>query len=295
MSPIYSMTGFGQAQLEDEELSVSVTVRTVNHRNLDLVVRLPDELRPLERRIGDCLRAELRRGRVEARVEVGQLGERPVQVRVSRGAVAELWQAAEELCAEGLADRGLAFADLLRLPDVVKLTLEPHAWSEGGEGLVLRAVEAARDQAADARRREGARLGEIVAGFVSDLATLVDEIEERRPEARLRLEEAFRRRLAELLEGAAPSEERLVQEVALLVERTDVQEEIDRLRAHLEHARGLLAEEEPIGRRLEFLSQELLREINTLGAKSRDLPILRYVLDAKSVCDRLREQVQNIE
>ena len=83
--------------------------------------------------------------------------------------------------------------------------------------------------------------------------------------------------------------------MALLVERTDVQEEIDRLRAHFEHGRRLLASGEPIGRRLEFLSQELLREINTLGAKSRDLPILGHVLDAKAACDRLREQVQNIE
>ncbi len=87
----------------------------------------------------------------------------------------------------------------------------------------------------------------------------------------------------------------MAQEIAVQVERSDVQEEIDRLGAHLEHGRQLLVSDEPVGRRLEFLSQELLREINTLGAKSRDLPILRSVLDAKSVCDRLREQVQNIE
>lgn len=290
MSKVRSMTGFGQAQLDGERLRVVVSVRTVNHRNLDFAIRLAEELRPIERQIGDCLRAELQRGRVDVRVEATHLGERPVEVRVSPAAVEELRRVAEELGSESLA-----LADLLRLPEVVKLSAVPHAWDEEDHRLVLSAVEAARDQAAAARRSEGEKLGEIVGGFIDELAGLLKEVEDRRPEARQRLEESFRRRLDELLDGQEPSDERFAQEVAILVERTDVQEEIDRLRAHLEHARQLLDSGEPVGRRLEFLSQELLREINTLGAKSRDLPILRSVLDAKAVCDRLREQVQNIE
>ncbi len=134
-----------------------------------------------------------------------------------------------------------------------------------------------------------------MGALLEELAAVLDEIDGRRPEARSQLEDGFRRRIAELREAPGVSEERLAQEVALLVERTDVQEELDRLRAHLEHARGLLAETEPVGRRLDFLTQELLREVNTLGAKSRDLPILRLVLDAKSACEQLREQVQNLE
>ena len=296
MNPLRSMTGFGQAQLDGERLRVVVSVRTVNHRNLDLVVRLPEELRPMERRIADCLRGELRRGRVEARVDVTHLDERPCRVQVSHGAVAELRRAAEELGSEGLAERGLAFADLLRLPEVVKLSFEPHSWGEEDHELVLEAVAEARDQAVAGRGREGERLATILGGFLDELERLLEEIEERRPEARQRLEETFRARLEELLGGAEPpGEERLAQEVVLLVERTDVQEEVDRLRAHLEHGRELLEADEPVGRRLEFLGQELLREINTLGSKSRDLPILRSVLDAKTVCDRLREQVLNVE
>ena len=295
MSEPRSMTGFGQAERAAEALRVTVSVRTVNHRHLDLAIRLPDDLRPLERQIGDCLRAELRRGRVDARVEVTHLAERPCRVTVASGAVAELRRAGEALADEGLTDRALTFADLLRLPDVVRLAVEPHAWGADEHRLVLEAVAAARDQAVAARRHEGARLAELVTGFLDELAALLDEVDGRRPEARQQLERAFRSRLDELLAGPPPSEERLAQEVALLVERSDIQEEVDRLRAHLGHGRELLGSGEPIGRRLEFLSQELLREINTLGAKSRDLPILRLVLDAKSVCDRLREQVQNIE
>ncbi len=295
MSVVRSMTGYGQSQVEGDGLRLAVSVRAVNHRNLDLVMRLPEDLRPIERRIGDCLRTELHRGRVEVRVEVTHLGERPCQVRVSRGAVAELRRAAEELGSDGLAERDLTFADLLRLPEVVKLSFEPHSWTDDDHRQVLGAVETARDQAVAARRHEGERLGEIVTGFLDELGRLLVEIEARRPDARRRLEETFRQRLDELLAGPPPSEERLAQEVALLVERSDVQEEIDRLGAHLEHGRQLLASGEPVGRRLEFLSQELLREINTLGAKCRDLPILRSVLDAKAACDRLREQVQNIE
>ena len=290
MRKVRSMTGFGQAQLEGERLRVAVSVRTVNHRNLDFAIRLPEELRPIERQIGDCLRTELQRGRVDVRVEATHLGERSVEVRVSKGAVEELRRVAEELGSESLA-----LADLLRLPEVVKLSAEAHAWDGEDHRLVLSAVEAARDQAVEARQSEGEKLGEIVGGFIDELARLLKEVEDRRPEARQRLEENFRKRLDELLEGQPPSDERFAQEVALLVERTDVQEEIDRLRAHLGHGRQLLGSGEPVGRRLEFLSQELLREINTLGAKSRDLPILRSVLDAKAVCDRLREQVQNIE
>ncbi len=290
MSQVRSMTAFRQAQREGDRLRVAVSVRTVTHRHLDPAVRLPADPRPIERRIGDRLRAELRRGRVDARVEVTHLGERPVEVRVSRDAVEELRRAARELGSEGPT-----FAELLRLPEVVKLSVERHSWTQEDHRLVLDAVEAARDQAAAARRQEGERLAELVAGFLDQLAGLLEEVENRRPEARQRLEEGFRQRLDELLAGTPPSEERLVQEIAVLVERTDVQEEVDRLRAHIEHGRGLLDSGEPVGRRLEFLSQELLREINTLGAKSRDLPILRSVLDAKAVCDRLREQVQNIE
>ncbi len=255
MSSVRSMTGFGQGQLEGASLRVAASLRAVNHRNLDLVMRLPEELRPIERRLGDCLRRELHRGRVEVRVEVSHLEERPCQVRVSRDAVAELRRAAEELGSEGLAERGLAFADLLRLPEVVKLAFAPHSWSENEQRLVLDAVAAARDQAAASRRAEGARLAEIVVGFLDELAGLRESIEQRRPEARQRLEEAFRQRLDELLAGPPPGEERLAQEVAMLVERTDVQEEVDRLRAHLEHGRRLLGSGEPIGRRLEFLSQ----------------------------------------
>jgi uncharacterized protein (TIGR00255 family) len=290
------MTGFGEARAEEGDLRVAVSVRTVNHRNLDLVLRLPEELRPLERQISGCLGAELERGRVEVRIDVTRLGERPCQVGVSHGAVEALRRAAEELADEGLlSDRGLAFADLLRLPEVVKLSFAPPSWSEEDRRLVLSVVESARDQAAGTRRLEGERLAGLVASHLQDLEDLLGEIERRRPEARQRLEDGFRRRLDELLDGPPPSEERLAQEVALLVERSDVQEEIDRLRAHLDHGRELLRDKGPVGRRLEFLGQELLREVNTLGAKSRDLPILRAVLDAKSVCDRLREQVQNIE
>ena len=169
MSQVRSMTGFGQAQLDGEQLRVVVSVRSVNHRNLDLVIRLPEDLRPIERRIGESLRAQLHRGRVEARVDVTHLGERPCRVVVARGAVGELRRAAEELASEELADRGLAFADLLRLPEVVKVSHEPHGWSDDDHDLVLRAAAAARDQAVAARRLEGERLAEIVSGFLDEL------------------------------------------------------------------------------------------------------------------------------
>lgn len=290
-----SMTGYGQAQLERGGLRVAARVRTVNHRQLDLVLRMPDELRPMEAQVRDCLRAELRRGRVEARLELSHLGERPSRVELSRGAVAALREAADALESEGLASRELRFADLLRLPEVVRLSFEPHAWSDEDRDLVLGAAAAARDQAVAARSAEGERLAAVLAGHLDELAGLQAELAAGAPEARERLEDRFRKRLEELLAGPPPSEERLAQEIALLAERSDVREELDRLAAHLEAARGLLASREPVGRRLEFLIQEMLREINTLGAKCRDLPLTRSVLAAKAVCDRLREQVLNIE
>ena len=290
-----SMTGFGEARLENEGVRVTARVRTVNHRQLDMVVRLPEELRPLEPQIAGCLRQELERGRVEVRLAVDHLGERPSRVEVARQAIVALRRAADELASEGLADRQLSFADLVRLPDVVRLSFDPFAWSEDDHRLVLEVTAAARDQAAAARQTEGERLSAILAGHLDELERLHAEITQRLPEAGRRLAEGFRRRLDELLEGPPPAEDRLAQEIALLVEKSDVQEELDRLRAHLEHARELLVAPGPVGRRLEFLGQEMLREINTLGAKSRDLPISRLVLDAKAACDRLREQVHNVE
>ncbi len=295
VTTLRSMTGFGQAGGENERLRLSVALRTVNHRHLDLVLRLPDELRPLEPEIRRALRRELRRGRVDLRVDLSYLGERASRVEVARQAVAHLGRAARELADAGLTSGELSFGDLVRLPEVLRLDFEPYRWRDEDTALLLEVVGQAVAQVSAARQAEGGRLRDALSTQLDELQAAAAGIAERRPEAAAALEAGFRQRLAELTAGTGLSEERLTQEVAVLAERTDVQEELDRLAAHVEHARELLADADAVGRRLEFLSQEMLRELNTLGAKSRDLPIIRQVLDAKAACERLREQVQNVE
>ncbi len=291
------MTGFGQAQAEDARRRVDVTVQGWNHRSLDLVVRLPEELRSLEPAVRERATTAARRGRCEVAVRVASIGERHTRVRLDREALRALGESARELAATGWVEPRITMGELLRSPQLLTVEPEPDDWSEVATTLFLETVERALVAFGAARSGEGGRLGAVLERGRTELAVLVDQLEVRRGTAAERIESSLRSRLDELVEGgfrAVPAE-RLAQEVALLIDRGDVREEIDRLRAHLEHFAEITRSDEPVGKRLDFLAQEILRELNTFGAKSRDHELTRLVVDAKVVCEQLREQIQNVE
>ncbi|HEV8580046.1 MAG TPA: YicC/YloC family endoribonuclease [Thermoanaerobaculia bacterium] len=290
-----SMTGYGEASGENARHGITMSVRAVNHRFLDLQLRIGEDLRGSESALRDAIGREVARGRVEARVEVRPLAERKANVQVNMGIIREAHAAVHQLSEAGLVERGLAAGDLLRLPEAFRVELADEEWSGEDEELLLSVARNAVAQLVTGREQEGASLAAILDEKLRGLEETVTRLDALRGPVREEIAAALRRRLAELLAGQAVDEARIAQEVALLVDRSDVSEEIDRLRSHVEHFRAVTREPGAVGKRLDFLTQEIFRELNTLGAKCRNAEMTRAVLDAKVLSEQIREQVQNIE
>ena len=293
-----SMTGFGRGAASGEGLEVVVRLRAVNHRNLDVVVRTGEELRPLENTLRERLARRLARGRVELQVELQRLATSGEGPRLDEGAVAGYVELRDRLLSSGVlnSDR-LDLAELLRMPGVLAPDASDCSLSEGEQRVVFEALESALDQLEQARTSEGEKLAAALEERRLGLGTVQEDLAELRQGHAETLRAQLEERLEQLLEGrnGLPDETRLAQEVVLLVDRSDVSEELDRLGSHLEHLEEILVAEGSIGKRLDFLAQEIFRELNTIAAKCRDSAMTRRVLDGKVLCEQLREQIQNIE
>ena len=289
-----SMTGFGEGAGESGSLRVVATVRTVNHRFLDVAIRQPDELRPLEPRVRALVKRSVHRGRVDLRIEVEPLGDHGVEVDVDRVAVRALAETVEKLASEGSVAGGVRFGDLVQLRDVVRVRAGSRAWIERETDLVLEVVGAALSELEAGRSREGGELLPALRRALGVLREIHSELSAIGEELRQSLLATLRARLAEMLEGDV-AEDRLAQEVAILADKADVQEELDRLLVHLDAFEATLEAEGAVGRRMDFLAQEILRERNTVASKCRDANVASRIVDAKVACEQLREQVQNVE
>jgi len=289
------MTGYGEASGENARHGITVSLRAVNHRFLDLQLRIGEELRECEAALRDAIGREITRGRVEARVEVRPVAERKATVQVNMGVIREAHAAVHQLTGAGLVEGGLSAGDLMRLPEAFRVELAGEAWDEEDKELLLGVARAAIAQLVAGREKEGASLAAIMEEKLRGVGEAVARLDTLRGPVREELAAALLRRLAELLGNQSLDESRIAQEVALLVDRSDVSEEIDRLRSHLEHFHAVTSEPGASGKRLDFLTQEIFRELNTLGAKCRNAGMTRAVLDAKVLCEQIREQVQNVE
>ena len=290
-----SMTGYGEASGRNARRSVTVALKAVNHRFLDVQLRLSDELRASEAALRELLARELVRGRIEARVEVRAAGQRESAVEVDGELVRAVHAAVRELLEAGVLSEGLTAGDLLRMPSAMRVASAAEGWDELDEELLLSIAAAAVAQLTAGREAEGAGLAAALEERLVGLDATVALLEALRGPALEESAAALRRRVSELLGGQPLDESRVAQEVALLADRGDVSEELDRLRSHLGHFRTVAAETGATGKRLDFLTQEIFRELNTLGAKCRNAAMVRAVLEAKALCEQLREQVQNVE
>lgn len=287
-----SMTGFGRAQAAlADGTQVSVTVRGVNHRFLDLALKLRDDLGVLEAPLRKAVSASVVRGRVDLSVRVTRPAGGAVSLDgAAAGRYAEEWR---RLAGPNGLPADLTARDLLSLPGVVRV-----ADDEAGEALgagVLEAVETALADFDASRRREGAALRDALEAILGRLEAGISRVAEAREGLSERLLVQLRERIVKLAAGVPLDEARLAQEVALLADRADIAEEVDRFRAHLAEVRRLLAGDEACGKRLDVLAQELHREANTSGQKARELPLTRILLDLKSDVEAFKEQVQNVE
>lgn len=296
------MTGIGEATEQRGSCRVTVTARSVNQRYLDCAVRLRAPYRLLEPELRAVIAAEIRRGRVELRVEIETAPDAATAELCDETADA-LQRTVRRWRRRGLVASDLSAGELMSAVRGSRLEgVSPVMGAEERE-LALRVSRRAVAALVAEREREGRVLEDALRGHLSELRREVEALAARRGEVVDRAPDELERRVRELLDGDEPGgaagagldPARLVQEVALLIERGDTAEELERLDGHLDGFETAMAEEGAVGRRLDFLTQEILRELNTVGSKCRDLAMQRAVVEGKVLCEQLREQVQNIE
>jgi uncharacterized protein (TIGR00255 family) len=289
------MTGFGRASFEAAGSTFAVELRSVNQRNLDLSVRLPRALSGLEAELRRLLSQRFSRGKLELSVALAAGAAPRAELEVDRALLLRYLALARELSREsGVIDR-VSVAELLAMPGVVR-AVEAAAREEDAAAPLLEAVARAADGALAMRAAEGGALARELSARLATVNALVAELGGRAGEVQRAVRERLRVRAEQLrAETGLLDEARLYHEVALAAERLDVAEELARLASHVEQFSAALASDEPVGRKLDFLTQELAREANTLGAKAGDAPLAQRVVDLKAEIDRIREQVQNIE
>ena len=287
---IQSMTGYARHEVTVGGNVLTWEARSVNHRFLEIAFRLPEELRGLEPQFKACVQARLGRGKVDLGLRLAQAPSAPSPFIVDESLVMRLVEAAGHVDGLGGGGEGLRTIDLLRWPGVLQ---EPRPAVEGLGETAMTALVSTLDTLIEARGGEGERLAEMLEARCAQILTLTHFVGERLPQLQSEQLERMRSRLARL--DVATDEGRLEQEVALLVSRMDVAEELDRLRAHVAQLREVLQRDEPVGRRLDFLMQELNREANTLSSKSVDMEVTRAAVELKVQIEQMREQVQNVE
>jgi uncharacterized protein (TIGR00255 family) len=292
---VRSMTGYGAGSAEAPAARVTVELRGVNQRFLDVKLAAPREYAPWESELRERVRAVVERGRVELSVtRIPRAAGRRYRVAI-RHDLARAWlAAARELERRHRLDGSVTMGDLLRQPDLVEVS--EHAPDVGRELPALRRALAVALRAFDAeRRREGRALQRDMQGRVAALRRAAIGIRRRLPVALRGLRTRLTERLERIVADAAVDGARLAHEAALLVERGDITEELVRLDSHLAALAAALREQGSVGKRIDFLLQEVHRELNTVGAKSADLQVGTLVLGAKGEVEKLREQVQNVE
>lgn len=291
------MTGFGSAVRECRGFQVSARIHGVNHRALDLVFRLPDEARGCEPALRERLVAAARRGRCELVVAVHRSAPAPsATVAIRSELVSALHESARALIESGIVRAELSLGDLIRNPALVSIGQAAAELEPEEVATLLAAFAEALEAFAATRGEEGARTERSLRAILTDLDRLEAAIAGVIPGAHARLQTALRGRLEEISSGAhSVDPERWVHEAALLAEKADVREEAERFAAHLDALRAALDLPHAIGRRLDFLGQELLRELNTMAAKCRDVELVQLALEARLLCEQIREQAQNVE
>ena len=296
---IKSMTGFASLTHEDEGATIAVAIKTVNHRFLDMQLRLPSSLTELESRVRALVQRRLSRGRVEVQISVQLRAVAVPTVELNEEFAAALSTALDRARESGLVSGVLTPGDLLRLPQAITVRDRvPEADPKAAVALGA-SVEAAVGQAlADLtamRIREGDHLRADLEARRQTLATMLEALVGAAVEGRTALEMRLQERVREISREIPVDESLVAQEVVRVAQRSDISEEVTRMRAHLAHWDALADADEPCGRKLEFLLQEMNREVNTIGSKADGLGVSELIIGAKAELEKMREQIQNVE
>ena len=290
-----SMTGFGRGEYADEKRRITAEIRSVNHRYCDINIRMPRKYSFAEEALKNTIKKEIQRGKIDVTINVENIGEPDTELELNMELAAKYMESFGKLASRFGIDGTVSAEHLASLPEVMKAVPAEEDEEEVAAALTA-AVAAAAEKHDSMRTAEGERLagdlkkrGEIISGLVS-------KIEERSPEVVKDYYDRLQEHMKELIGDTSIPEERLLQEAAVYSDKINVTEETVRLHSHIEEMNLILADKSgPIGKKLDFLVQEMNREANTIGSKANDIEITRAVLSIKNEVEKIREQVQNIE
>ena len=286
---IKSMTAFAREEQRSELGELTWEIRSVNHRYLEVFVRLPEEFRALETLVREKVGQSLSRGKVECVLRYKSTGSAATQLSVNESLVKQLISASEQVAHLLHSETRLSIHEVMRWPGVL------DAEAVDLDQVQTRAIELLQttlNGLVDSRQREGEKLGELISQRLEEMHRQVELAKKRMPEVIETLRERLQNKLADFAEL---EDARVEQEMVILAQRLDIDEEMDRLGTHLEEVGRTLKQNKPIGRRLDFLMQELNREANTLGSKSADTVTTQVSVEMKVLIEQMREQIQNIE
>ena len=287
---LHSMTGFARETAEAEIGALTWEIRAVNHRYLDVQFRLPDQMRAHEQAFRQAVGGSLNRGKVECSLNFRRQLDRQEALQINSGLVELIGTRIKEMSAMLPATGAVNPFDVLRWPGVVEQAeIDAEPLFEAAMQLLHKALDAIRAM----RASEGARIAEMIESRCADIASISQSVRARMPEVLEAGRTKQRERIDRLEVEADPA--RLEVELALIAQKLDVDEELDRLDSHLAEICDIVARDEPVGRRLDFLMQELNREANTLGSKSNDTETTRASVQLKVLIEQMREQIQNVE
>ncbi len=285
-----SMTAFSRQETSSEYGELIMEMRTVNHRYLDIFLRLPEDIRSLEPLIRERIGARLSRGKLECAIKLQPAEQTREALSLNEALIRQIAEASRHIDGILYDPSPISSLDVLRWPGVIQSrSPDPEALKKD----ILALLDTTLDDLVATREREGARLADMITERCDEMDRIVGAVQAKMPEIMQAWRDKLRQRLEEA--GIDHDDERLEQELVMLAQKTDVAEEMDRLKMHIDEVRRVLAEDKPVGRRLDFLMQELNREANTLGSKSVHADTTRASVDMKVLIEQMREQIQNIE
>lgn len=289
------MTGFGRGDCSIDDICFNVELRSVNHRYIDISIRLPKKFTYLEESIRSLIRSYVQRGRIEVYINYENIGASDVEVAVDLSLAKEYLSSLLKIEEELMVQTDITTSLIAGFPDVIKTEKK-----EENEEKVWQCLQGALDDAliklTEMRKNEGQKLKEDIVGRLHKTSRFLNKIEDRSPLIVEEYREKLTDRIKEILdEQLALDDNRIAAEVALFADKSNITEEIVRLHSHINQFTEILEEDDAVGRKLDFLLQEMNREINTIGSKANDLNIANLVINIKSEFEKMREQVQNIE
>lgn len=291
---IKSMTGFGRGQTEENGYQVTCEIKGVNHRFFDPYIRMSRRYNSLEENIKEELKKYVNRGRLELNINIEKTGESQRNIKVDNELAIAYYGYLKELAEKLDISAEIKIIDLFRLPEVVSLK-EQEEDLEQLWPVLQSTINMAMVSLVNMRIKEGQNLERDILYRNGLISAITEKLELRSPAVSGEYAAKLRQRIAEWIPADQLDEQRLMQEVAIFADKSNITEEIVRLKSHIQHMEELMGSREPVGRKGDFLLQEMFREINTIGSKANDLDMNRLVVDAKAELEKIREQIQNIE